>query len=176
MAHPSMAYPGGEGHSSHRPPLFDGTNYSYWKNRMMIYIKAIEMPLWRMVTDGFTSIVNPVGDVVPIQDKNESLNAKAMNILYCGLNQTEYNRVSGRDSAKKIWELLEVTHEGTTQVKKTRISMLMKSYQLFEMMPNESINDMFTRFGDIVNPLKALGKEYPTEEMIQKILSSLPSS
>ena len=37
----------------------------------------------------------------------------AMNILYCGLNPNEYNRISLCESAKEIWDELEVAHEGT---------------------------------------------------------------
>ncbi|KAI5668718.1 hypothetical protein M9H77_18571 [Catharanthus roseus] len=46
-----------------------------------------------------------------------TLNFQAMNILSCALDASEYNRVSGCDSAHEMWKLLEVTHEGTNQVK-----------------------------------------------------------
>ena len=32
-----------EGHSINRPPFFDGTGYSYWKNRMEVFIRAKTM-------------------------------------------------------------------------------------------------------------------------------------
>ena len=128
-----------------------------------------------MVVDGYTPIENPVGLVqIAEQEKLENLNAKATNILYCGLSKTEFNRISNCTTAKEIRTLLEVTHEGTSQVKKSRIAMLMKQYQMFTMLPTESITDMFTRFSDLTNPLSALGKKLTTEEMVQKILTSLP--
>ena len=40
-----------------------------------------------------------------------------MNALYCALDRGEFNRVSGCETAKDIWKLLEVTHEGTSVVK-----------------------------------------------------------
>lgn len=43
---------------------------------------------------------------------------KTMNILFCGLNVEEFNRVSMCANAKEIWDTLETTHEGTNQVKK----------------------------------------------------------
>ncbi|KAH1082716.1 hypothetical protein J1N35_022477, partial [Gossypium stocksii] len=30
----------GEGHSTMRPPLFNGTNYSYWRTRMKLFVQA----------------------------------------------------------------------------------------------------------------------------------------
>ncbi|GAV89852.1 UBN2 domain-containing protein, partial [Cephalotus follicularis] len=41
---------------------------------------------------------------------------------------------------------------------------------------NESISDMFTRFTTIINSLKNLGKSYPNQELVRKILMCLPKS
>ena len=61
---------------------------------------------------------------------------------------------------KKIWRLLEITHEGANQVKESKINVLSRSYELFSMNDNESIVNMFTRFTDITNGFQALGKTY----------------
>ena len=49
--------------------------------------------------------------------KKIELNAKAMNLLYYALDHNEFNRDSTCSSTKKILDILEVTHEGTSQVK-----------------------------------------------------------
>ncbi|GAV60504.1 UBN2 domain-containing protein, partial [Cephalotus follicularis] len=67
-----------------------------------------------------------------------------------------------------------VTHEGTNQVKESKISMLIHEYELFFMYEKESISDMFTRFTTIVNSLKNLGKNYSNQELVRKILNCLP--
>ena len=97
-----------------------------------------------------------------------------MSILYCGLNKTEYNRISSCTTAQQIWTRLEVTHEGTNEVKKHRIRMLLQLFQNFTMEgDNESMDSLFSRFADIVNPLKSLGKEVDQEEKVTKLLYSL---
>ena len=106
--------------------------------------------------------------------KMGELNAKAMNVLYCALDSTEFNRISTCTSAQEIWNKLEVTHEGTSQVKSSKINLLVHNYELFKMDPNESISAMFTRFTDIINGLKCLGRNYPNADLVQKILRSLP--
>ena len=73
------------------------------------------------------------------------MNGNAMNILYCGLDPNEYNRIPSCESAKEIWDKLEVAHKGTNQVKKSKISLLVQSYEMFKMSLNESISEMFTR-------------------------------
>ncbi|CAL9086495.1 unnamed protein product [Musa textilis] len=42
------------------------------------------------------------------------------------------------------------------------------------MKPSETIGDMYTRFTDVVNSLRALGKSFLDFELINKILRSLP--
>ena len=68
---------------------------------------------------------------------------------------------------------MEVTHEGTNQVKDSKINMLVHKYELFKMKSDETIMCMFTRFTDIVNNLKNLGKSYIDSELSKKILRSL---
>ncbi|GKV13570.1 hypothetical protein SLEP1_g24565 [Rubroshorea leprosula] len=104
------------------------------------------------------------------------INNKAISMLQCALNPTEYHRVSGCDTAKEMWDMLEVTHEGTSQVKDSKINRLIYMYELFKMKPEETIQDMYTRLNDIVTNLKALGKVYPPQEVVRKVLRSLPKS
>ena len=102
------------------------------------------------------------------------LNAKVMNVLYCILDTNEFNRISICMSAKKIWDRLEVTHEGNNQVKKSKINMLVHKYELFKMEREESITEIFTHFMDIINDLKNLDKSYSNSDLVRKILRSLP--
>ena len=51
--------------------------------------------------------------------------------------------------------------------------MATHKYELFKMLPNESITEMYTRFTIIVNSLKSLGEKITNEKMVKKILRSL---
>ena len=70
--------------------------------------------------------------------------------------------------------MLEITHEGTNQVKESKINLLVHN-ELLLMKENETIVEMITRFTDIVNGLEALVKTYKESEKVMKILRSLPS-
>ena len=89
-----------------------------------------------------------------------------MNVLYCALDANEFNRFSVCISIKEIWDTLKVIHEGTNQVKESKINMLVHKYELFRMKLNESISNMFTRFIDITNFLKSLDKDYINFELV----------
>src|SRR5204862_5263072 len=37
-----------------RPPILDGSNYEYWKPRMIAFLKSIDTKAWRAVNTGWT--------------------------------------------------------------------------------------------------------------------------
>ncbi|XP_016195621.1 uncharacterized protein LOC107636638 [Arachis ipaensis] len=101
------------------------------------------------------------------------LKAKAVNMLNCEISFEEYRKVSRCKTAKKFWDKLQVTHEGTAQVKETRIDMLSKEYEMFSMKEGESIDDMFERFSIIINSLDAMGITHSEQMLVRKVLRSL---
>ena len=60
-------------------------------------------------------------------------NLKAKNIISSALGMDEYFRVSNCKNAKEMWDALQVTHEGTTNVKRSRINTLTHEYELFRI-------------------------------------------
>ena len=46
-------------------------------------------------------------------------------------------------SAHQIWHTLQVTHEGTNKVKKSKVSFLVHKFELFKMKENETIFERF---------------------------------
>ena len=46
-----------EGNSTNKAPLFNGTNFAFWKVRMRTYIMALGADVWDVVDTGY---VKPV--------------------------------------------------------------------------------------------------------------------
>lgn len=176
-----------EGQSTYRPPRFNGQYYGWWKTRMHNFIMAEDSELWDVICDGPYVPTKKVGEpavMVPKTRKEYNdadrkaieKNFRAKKILVCGIGPDEYNRISACQSTKEIWEALQTAHEGTTQVKQSKIDMLTTEYELFRMKDDESIQDMHTRFTSIINELHSLGEIIPRNKLVRKVLSVLPSS
>ncbi|KAK2423291.1 rust resistance kinase Lr10 [Trifolium repens] len=85
----------------------------------------------------------------------------------------EFFRISHCKTAKEIWDTLEVTHEGTVEVKRSKLNTLSQEYEMFRMQPGEKILDLQKRFSHLTNHLMALGKTFSNDELNLKILRSL---
>ncbi|VFQ71990.1 unnamed protein product [Cuscuta campestris] len=174
----------GEGQSTTRPPLFDGTNYTYWNERMRIYIRSTNFQLWLVIKNGEEVPMKKVGDkLIPKTEdefdaediKKVENYAKAINMLYCAVNPDDYRKISCCSTAKEMWDKLEVTYEGTDQVREAKVDFLTQEYEMFRMKEHEKIDDMSVRFSKIVNDLHALKKTYTDRDLVRKILRSLTS-
>ena len=76
-------------------------------------------------------------------------------------------------SAKKIWKILEVIHEGTVDVGRARKQTFVSKYEAFRMKNGETILELQTRFTHIANYLLGLGKTFKDDEINIKILNCL---
>ncbi|XP_075087996.1 uncharacterized protein LOC142169949 [Nicotiana tabacum] len=148
---------------------------------------AEDSELWDVICDGpFVPTKNSGNPAVTVPKTRKEFNDadrkaikknfRAKKILVCGISPDEYNRILACQSAKEIREAIQATHEGTTQVKQSKIDMLTTEYELFRMKDDESIQDMHTRFTYIINELHSLGEIIPRNKLVRKILSVLPSS
>ncbi|XP_021749508.1 uncharacterized protein LOC110715248 [Chenopodium quinoa] len=151
---------------------------------MEIFIKAENYQVWRVIEVGDFEVTktNAQNEVIPKPmseyekedfDKME-INAMAVKLLHSGLGPHEHNCVMGCKNAKEIWDLLQITHEGTNEVKRSKIDLLMSKYERFKMHPKETIQEMLTRFTNNINELVSLGRQIPIDEQVRKVLRSLP--
>ena len=146
--------------------MFSGVNYQFWKVRMKIFIESIDRCIWNAIVNGpfipmhvvnGAHVAKPFDELTDLENKMY-YDCVAKNIITSALNLDEFFRVSQCSFAKEMWDILEVTHEGTTDVKRARKHALVQEYELFMMQPGETITDVQKRFTLIVNHLIGLTK------------------
>jgi len=110
----------------------------------------------------FKDIDNQVDKPWNLWTKEEKKKAQndyvAKNILTSELNMNEFFRISQCNSAKYMWDELEVTHEGSNDVKRVRKHALIQEYKWLKMQQGESIYEVHKRLTHIVNHLTDLEK------------------
>jgi hypothetical protein len=84
-----------------KPPHFDGEDYSFWSHKMRSHLFSLHPSIWEIVENRmhFDSTDNPV-----FINEQIHKNAQATTVLLASLCRDEYNKVSGLDNAKQIWD------------------------------------------------------------------------
>ena len=97
-----------------------------------------------------------------------------MNALFNGVDKNISRLINTCTVAKDAWEILRITHEGTSKVKMSRLQLLTTKFENLRMKDDESIHDFHMNILDIANTSSALGEKMSEEKLVRKILRSLP--
>ena len=117
----------GEGASTNRPPLFAGENYPFWKMIMQIFLESQDKEILDATLNGPFVPTKPFTEWTTDENRRAQYDVKARNIMASALTIDEFFRISQCKSAKEMWDVLEVTHEGIDEVKRARKNILFKS-------------------------------------------------
>nr|XP_009784810.1 PREDICTED: uncharacterized protein LOC104233165 [Nicotiana sylvestris] len=112
-----------EGQPTYGPPRFNGQHYGWWKTRMHDFFMVEDSELWDVICDGPFVPTKTIGEpavIVPkTRNEYDDANRKAVEksfqvkeLLVCGIGPDEYNRISACQSAKEIWEALQIVTKG----------------------------------------------------------------
>ncbi|VFQ66144.1 unnamed protein product [Cuscuta campestris] len=148
---------------------------------MRIYIRSINFQLWLIIKKVETTPMKNVGETtIPKEEEYDAEDIKkveafekAKHVIFCAINPDDYRKIYSCSTAKEMWDKLEVTYEGTPQVREAKIDFLTHEYELFKMKEIESVDQMLDRFLKIINDLHVLGKTYSNKDLVRKILWSL---
>jgi len=102
-------------------------------------------------------------------------NAKARHIIMCALSEEEMSKVHTMVSAKEMWDTLALTYEGSKEVKRNKVTMLKRQYEMFAIEDQESIQSMVSRLQVNLNSLRSLGSTISQYEINDKIIRILPA-
>ena len=139
------------GQSLITPPLFDGTNYAYWKVRMRAFLQSLDEKVQQAVEIGWTELKEAPADWDDAKIKVVNFNSRALNALFSAVTNEEFKKISSTKTAKEAWTILQTTYEGTKGVKDSKLQRLTTSFKEIKMEEDESFNEFYAKLKDIVN-------------------------
>jgi hypothetical protein len=130
-----------------KPPHFDGEDYSFWSHKMHSHLFSLHPSIWEIVENGmhFDSTDNPV-----FINEHIHKNAQATTVLLASLCRDEYNKVSGLDNAKQIWDTLEISHEENDATMITKMELVEG-----KMIRGEEPTQTYNRLKTLVNKIRS---------------------
>ncbi|XP_021995812.1 uncharacterized protein LOC110892994 [Helianthus annuus] len=78
------------------------------------------------------------------------------------------------ETSKSMWEALKLKAEGGKDIKKNKISLLKKEFDLFGCMKGETVRQMIERFCHLKIELERFGIHKDREEIVDKLVEALP--
>ena len=155
------------------PPLFDGTNYTYWKVRRRAFLQSLDAKVWRAVEIGWTKPIEALVDWDDAKIMAANFNSRALNDLFSAVTNEEFKKISSTETAKEAWTILQTTYEGTKAVKDSKLQRLTTSFEEIKMEEDELFDEFYAKLKDIVNLAFNLGETIPEPKIVRKMLRSL---
>jgi hypothetical protein len=137
-----------------KPLHFDGEDYSFWSHKMRSHLFSLHPSIWEIVENGmhFDSTDNHV-----LINEQIHKNAQATIVLLASLCRDEYNKVSGLDNAKQIWDTLKISHEGNDATMITKMELVEGELGRFAMIMGEEPTQTYNRLKTLVNKIRSYG-------------------
>ena len=133
------------------PPYFDGNNYGAWKAKMKSFLWSLDERVWSTVVHGFpkptkkigkgdeeTTILKAREEWTTAEVTHSTNNQKGLNALFTAVSSDQFEYISGCDTSKEAWDILQVTHEGTDTVKGAKLQMHTLQFETLMMDENEN--------------------------------------
>ncbi|XP_019175565.1 PREDICTED: uncharacterized protein LOC109170883 [Ipomoea nil] len=149
---------------------------------MEIYLQTQGTRVYRTVLTGWSppTVQNTDGtaEIKPIETWTEhemlssDMNNKALNSIVGYLHESVFTLVTGIKEAKRVWEILETRFEGTSDVKQSKLQMVLSEFEALTMSEEEPISNFHSRVQNLMNRASVLGEPFIDERVVKKILRS----
>ena len=176
-------------------PPFDKENYSLWKKKMTLFIKAANQLYIGILENGpfvpqklIPESVTKIGERIPqkfvpkessefndTKKDKVALDTSLHLIIVESLDTAMLIQVINCSSVKHMWDTIKLLIKGTAKVKENRLDILTSQYEAFKSLPGENITQVFERYNKLLNDLNLHGKVYTSREVNRKFMLTLPS-
>lgn len=156
-------------------PIFGGENYNFWEVKMMTLLRS--EGLWSIVEKGFEQFEDESQLTKVQKDKYEEdviKDVKALSKIQNGVDVDIFPRITRANTTKEAWEILEKEFQGDSKARKIKLQSLHREFYNLKMRESGCIQDYSTRVVEVVNQMKILGGEISNQQIVEKILISLP--
>ena len=123
---------------------------------------------------GWTKPKEAPGDWDDAKIKATNFNSRALNALFNAVTNEEFKKISSTETTKETWTILQTTYGRTKAIKDSKLQRLTTSFKDIKMEEDESFNEFYAKFKDIVNSAFNLGETIPEPKIVRKVFRSLP--
>jgi hypothetical protein len=139
----------------------------FWSHKMCSHLFSLHPSIWEIVENGMH--FDSTDNLVFINEQIHK-NAQATTILLASLCRDEYNKVSGLDNAKQIWDTLKISHEGNDATMITETELVEGKLRRFAMIRGEEPTQTYNRLKTLVNRILSYGSTRWTDHDVVRLM------
>ncbi|XP_020410264.1 uncharacterized protein LOC109946525 [Prunus persica] len=169
----------GSGMGELRAPIFNGSNYDFWRIKMCTIFKSHK--LWDMVKNGYEQPVKKEdGEALTAAQKlaleeNVAKDAKALGLIQNAVYGDIFPGIALKESAKEAWEILQQEFRGDKKVRSVKLQSLRRDFEYIRMQEDDSLSDYITKL-QYDSIAEVIEKTKHTETIgVQEVIGSLKS-
>ncbi|KAJ0496280.1 hypothetical protein HanHA89_Chr13g0497881 [Helianthus annuus] len=153
-------------------------DYTWWKERFINWAKAYAHESWFCLEYGYEKPKDDKGEELPFKrfsrdDKAEfAAEQRMIALIQSAIRNDIFALLNHSGSSKSVWEALRVKAEGGKQIKRNKIALLKKEFDLFDGLKGESVRQMTERFCHLKIELERFKIDKTREELIDKVIEA----
>jgi hypothetical protein len=148
-------------------PHFDGEDYSFWSHKIRSHLFSLHPSIWEIVENGMH--LDSTDNLVIINEQIHK-NAQTTTVLLASLCRDEYNKVSGLDNVKQIWDTIKISHEGNDATMITKMELVEGELGRFAMIRGEEPTQTYNRLKTLVNKIGSYGSTRWTDHDVVRLM------
>ena len=143
---------------------------------MRVFLQSLDEKVWQVVEIDWTKPKEASADWDDAKIKAANFNSRTLNVLFSMVKNEEYKKISFTKTTNEAWTILQTTYEGTMAVKDSKLQRLTTSFKEIKMEEDESFDEFYAKFKDIVNSIFNLGETIPEPQIVRNVLRDLRDS
>ncbi|XP_050915369.1 uncharacterized protein LOC127130393 [Lathyrus oleraceus] len=153
-------------------PIFKGENYEGRVAQMKIIFRFQDVD--EIVCDGVPASKVNANDVQKdAQKEQRKKDEKALFLIHQRMGSNVFEKIIEEDMSKRTWDKLKNLYVGYEKLKRVKLQMLRKQFEITQMKEDESVVDFFSRLVLLTNQLKVCGELINDLHKNEKVLRSL---
>jgi hypothetical protein len=123
---------------------------------MCNHLSSLHPSIWNIFENGMQCVYSDDENYNEIHMQEMiHINTQTTIVLLTSLYREEYNKVSGLDNTKKLWDTLKISHEGNDVTMITKMELVEDELGRFAMKRGEEPTETYNKLKALVNKVRS---------------------
>nr|GMD97910.1 Retrovirus-related Pol polyprotein from transposon TNT 1-94 [Ipomoea batatas] len=142
---------------------------------MTVHLDASD--LWQAADEDYEVAplpANPTVAQMKLHKEKTLRKSKAKACMFSAVSSSIFTKIMRLKTANDIWDYLKKEYQGNERTRNMQILNLIREFEMMKMKEAKTIKEYSNTLLGIANKIRLLDKDFPDDQIMQKILLTLP--